>query len=252
MEIVISCLWSPLRQKPYFYTFHGKEIIFCLIWLTSFSYKGKSRACCHGWWRPGDHHWLLLKEWGLILGVTQAFKCFMPKSCKGAEEGCLHVCPGQLLPLGAAAAQLSQRHGRRACVIHFPRLRLESILLSWFQAAGELVQVSDCSDDHRHWNTLQALCVVCMSRLCTLRPSWARYLWLHQQQTCCFSEGGRSAPDILIQCHNSWTLQTAGRSFALCFHLNSSCFFLNPTVHMPLVLSVPAKYPCSGFEDGDK
>lgn len=176
----------------------------------------------------------LLEEWGLILGVTQAFKCFMPKSSTGAEEGCLHVCLEQQLPLGAAAAQLSQRHGRRACVMYFSHLRLESILLSWFQAAEEFVQVSDCSDDHRRWNMLQALCVVRTGRLCTLRASWARYLWLQQQQICCFSEGSPSSMDTFIQCRNSCTLKTAGRSFTLSFHLNSSCFFLNPALHMPL------------------
>lgn len=66
----------------------------------------------------------------------------------------------------------------------------------------------------------------------------------------------RGKPFTLIQCHNSCTRKTAGRSFTLSFHLNSSCFFLNPTLHMPLVLSVPAKYlcssPCPGFEDRDK
>lgn len=52
---------------------------------------------------------------------------------------------GQQLP-----PALSQRHGRTARVRHSPHLRLESALQSWFQAAEEFVQVSDCSDDHRH------------------------------------------------------------------------------------------------------
>lgn len=54
----------------------------------------------------------------------------------------------------------------------------------------------------------------------------------------------------------SYTLNTAGRSFTLSFHLNSSWFF--PKSHPPhatcikCTCKVPALKSCPGFEDGDK
>lgn len=57
----------------------------------------------------------------------------------------------------------------------FPIWDRRPVPLSWFQAAEESVQVSNSSDGHRHWNTLQASCLVCMNGICTLRLSRAWY-----------------------------------------------------------------------------
>lgn len=164
----------------------------------------------------------------------------MPKSSRVQRKG-VSCLLGQQLPLGAAAAQLSQRHGGRARVMHFSHLRLEPVLLPWFQAE-EFVQVSDCSDDHRHWNTLQDLCVVARAgsahwdppehRICD--PISSRLAAFHWKALQCYTH---PVPQLLHP----------GCPFTLRFHLNSSCFFLNPTLHMPLVLRVPAKYLCWGL-----
>lgn len=167
-----------------------------------------------------------------ISGVTQTSSCFMPKSSEGRRKGCAPARNAQessfCLVRLAAATQISQRHRRRRCMVCFPHLRLEVCSLvmisgSWGISAGY-------SGDHRHWNTLQASCLVCMNRICTLRPSWAwsvnsRLAALPmkavQWQTCS-SSTVRAGP---------WKQQgIPSHTISILIHL---VFFLNPICQMP-------------------
>lgn len=211
--------------------------------MTFVSYRGKSRARCHGWGRTGDHHWLLLEEWELILGVTQAFKCFMPKSRRMQRKRCLQVCRDSSFRLVQLQLNwVSATEGeftwyilpiRDPSLFSCPDFRqLRNLCRLWLLSWPQTLKYAPGFVQGLHIETLLSVVFVI--------PSTAHLLL--SEKSCSHSSSAVIAAP--------WKRQgIPSHSVSTLIHL---VFFLNPTLRMPLVLSVPAKYLCSSPVHGLK